>query len=116
MDSAEKINFIRQKACEHLPEANEKILWSVHAIRKLRLERLRKVKVEESLKQCEMVEDYAMEGRPLPGCLVICFIGGMPFHSVVALDYDLDRIFIITVYKPSSERWESDWKSRKRQS
>jgi len=29
----EKQKFIRQKAKEHVPETNEKIAWSVHAVK-----------------------------------------------------------------------------------
>ncbi len=109
----EKESFIRQKANEHIPETNEKILWSLHAVKKLRVEDLRKIEVEDSLKECIIIEDYTMEGRPLPGCMVLGFTGSTPIHSVIAIDKDFDRIFIITVYKPSAERWEDDWKRRK---
>ncbi len=81
--------------------------------KKLRIEELRKREVEDSLKECIIVENYTMEGRPLPSCLVLGFIGSGPVHSVMAVDRDFDRIFVITVYKPSSERWENDWKTRK---
>ncbi len=54
-----------------------------------------------------------MEGRTLPGCLVLGFTYSDPVHYVIAIDIDLDRIFILTVYKPSIERWENDWKRRK---
>ncbi len=109
----EKENFIRQKAKEHAPEINEKISWSLHAVKKLRIEGLKKKKVENSLKDCIVVEDYPMEGRQLPGCLVLGFIDSDPVHAVIAIDGDFDRIFVITVYKPSSERWKNDWKTRK---
>ena len=115
MFSVEKQNFIQQKAKEHIPEIREKIVWSLHAIKKLRIEGLRKKEVETSLKECIIIEDYSMEGRPFPGCLVLGFINSTPVHSVIAIDKDFDRIFIITVYKPSLERWEYDWKTRKKQ-
>ena len=54
-----------------------------------------------------------MEGRPLPGCLVLGHIGKKPIHEVIAVDKDNERIFVITVYKPSSVRWEDGWKKRK---
>lgn len=111
----EKEQFIRQKANDHIPAFNEKISWSLHAIKKLRLERLRKAEIENSLKECIIVEDYPVEGRPLPDCLVLGFIGSAPVHAVVAIDMDFDRILIVTVYRPSAERWEDDWKTRKRQ-
>ena len=80
----------------------------------MRIEGFRKKEIEDSIKKCIIIEDYTMEGRPLPGCLVLGFIGSIPVHSVIAIDLDYDRIFIITVYKPSAERWENDWKTRKR--
>ncbi len=75
----------------------------MHAVKKLRVEGLKK----------RGVEDYTMKGRPLPGCFVLGFIGSVPVHSAIAIDRDFDRIFVITVYKPSLERWENDWKTRK---
>ena len=62
---------------------------------------------------CIRDRDYTMEGRPLPGCLVLGFIGSNPVHVVIAIDRVFDGIFVITVYKPSLERWENDWKTRK---
>ncbi len=109
----EKEKFIRQTAKEHIPETNEMISWSLHAVKKLRVEGLRKKEVETSLKKCIIVEDYSMEGRPLPGCLVLGFIGSDPVHAVIAIDRDFERIYVITVYKPSLKRWKNDWKTRK---
>jgi hypothetical protein len=113
MLAEEKELFIREKAREHIPETNEKISWSLHAVKKLRVEGLRKRDIEYALKECIIVEDYAMEGRPLPGCLILGFINSNPVHAVIGIDRDFDRVFVITVYKPSSERWENDWKARK---
>ena len=109
----EKESFIRQRAKEHVPETNDKISWSLHAVKKLRIEGLRKKDVEDSLKNCIIIEDYTMESRPLPGCLVLGFISSNPVHAVIAINRDFDMIFIITVYKPSLERWKNDWKTRK---
>lgn len=49
MTPEEKENFIRQNAKEHIPEGNEKIIWSVHAVQKLRIEELRKKEAEDAL-------------------------------------------------------------------
>ncbi len=116
MTTKEKEEFIRQKANEHIPEINEKIYWSLHAVKKLRVDRLRKTPVENSLKNCIIIEDYSAENRPFPDCLALGFIGADPVHSVIAIGRDFDRIFIVTVYRPSAERWENDWKTRKKQS
>ena len=114
MTPEEKGRTIRQKSGEHSVPDNEKILWSVHAVKKLRIEGLRKTRVEDSLKTCELIEDYSQEGRPLPDCLVLGFIDKDPVHIVVAIDVAFDRILIVTVYRPSTERWENDWKTRKK--
>jgi len=113
MHLIEKEVFIRQKALEHVPDADEKIYWSLHAVGKLRRENLKKNDVERALKKSIIIEDYAMEGRPLPGCLVLGHISKKPVHAVIAIDAYNDRVFIITVYKPSVERWEDGWKKRK---
>lgn len=114
MTPENKQEFIRQKANEHIVGEDEKILWSLHAVRKLRVEGLRKAKVENSLKKCIIIEDYhKTDGRLLPDCLVLEFVNNEPVHAVIAIDIDFDRIFIVTVYRPAAERWESDWKKRK---
>jgi hypothetical protein len=114
MRAEDKIGFIREKATEHAPEGHEKILWSSHAVKKLRVEGLRKQDVEGCLKECTMVEDYAMERRPLPGCLVLGFVGEIPLHCVIAIDRDFDRMVIVTAYRPAKEKWDDDWQKRKK--
>ncbi len=113
MSAEEKELYIREKSRDHVPDTNDKISWSLHAVKKLRIEGLRKRDIEDCLKECITIEDYTMEGRTLPGCLILSFIALNPIHAVIAIDRDFDRIFVITVYKPSIERWENDWKTRK---
>jgi hypothetical protein len=114
MNHLQKVTFIRQKAEEHVPGSNEKIYWSFHALSKLRTAELRKVFIEASLRNAVLVEDYPDHGRPLPDCLLLGFIGDTPIHIVAAIDVNMDRIFIITLYRPDIKRWENDWKRRKR--
>ena len=114
MTKTEKEHFVRHKSAEHVPEKNEKIMWSVHAINKLRVEGLRKAEVEELLKECIIIEDYPTQTRPLPDCLVLGFLDRDPVHAVVAIDSDFDRIFVVTVYRPTPERWKDDWEKRKK--
>lgn len=47
----------------------------------------------------------------LPAVPGVCFERAL--HAVVACDERLDRIFVVTVYRPSEERWEDDWRTRK---
>jgi hypothetical protein len=109
-----KLTYIRAKASEHIAGVNEKILWSLHAVKKLRLEKLWKDPVEQALKNAILIEDYPEHGRPLPDCLLLGFIETDPIHVVAAIDETFDRIVIITVYRPDIKRWENDWKRRKK--
>ena len=61
MNKLKKLLFVRKKASEHIAATNEKILWSFHAVRKLRIEGLRKSQVEDALKNCVLVEDYTWQ-------------------------------------------------------
>jgi len=50
----------------------------------------------------------------LPDCLLLGFIDDNPIHIVAAIDIDMDRIFVVTVYRPDIMRWENDWKRKKK--
>jgi hypothetical protein len=112
----EKQNFIRRKACQNRsdPEGQE-ILWSRHGIVELVHEGWTRDLVEDGLQNGEVIEDYLMLHRPLPDCLVLGWLArGEPFHAVVAIDELNDLLFVVTVYKPSAEEWEDDWRTRKK--
>lgn len=114
LGTPQKEAFIRSKALENQHAGTkDKVLWSRHAIGKLVVEGLVRSHVETALQTCKLIEDYPVVGRPLPDCLVLGFWQEKPVHAVVAVDIDRDRIFIVTVYMPSFERWEDDWQTRK---
>jgi hypothetical protein len=115
MNSLDKQTFIRTKAIENQADPNgEKIYWSRHAITEMLNDDLTQAEVEATLVEGEVIEDYPPKHRRLPDCLVLGKLKLYdPLHSVVAIDEPNDRIFMITVYKPSDERWENDWKTRK---
>jgi hypothetical protein len=46
--------------------------------------------------------------------MMLGFSGCDPIHVVVVLDEQLERVMLVTVYRPSAMRWEYDWKTRKR--
>ena len=62
-----------------------------------------------------VIEDYPTLHRPLPDCLVLAWLAtGEPVHVVAAIDEINDRWFVVTVYKPSVEEWENEWRTRKK--
>jgi len=104
------------KACENLssPEG-AKILWSYHGIRELVNEGWTRALVENALQNCEIIEDYVSQHRPLPDCLVLGRLAtGEPMHAVIVVDEANDRLFVVTVYELSWEEWEDDWRTRKK--
>jgi hypothetical protein len=108
--------FIRQKAVENASDpTSRKVAWSFHAVNKLRLERLLRQEVERALVTAEIIEEYPQLTRRLKDCLILGFTSDkQPIHAVVGIDEANDRIFMITIYRPDTERWENDWKTRKR--
>lgn len=110
MTPEEKQIFIQQKSLDR-----GKIDWTLHAIQEAFHDGFRQDEIERGLPNAEIIEDYPTRGRRLPDCLVLGFThGGKPFHSVVAIDEDHDRILMVTVYEPGLEAWESDLKTRKK--
>ena len=69
-------------------------------------------KVTQSLLAGETIEDYSSE-MPEPSRLILGFQGKHPFHVVVSENPETDQTTIITVYLPSPETWNRDFKSRR---
>jgi hypothetical protein len=114
VEAEAKPAFVRDQAVRsrRKPEARS-VVWSAHTITELVADRLTRVEVEAGLESGEVIEDYPMRTRPLPDCLVLARLaGGEAIHAVVAVDVDLDRILIVTVYRPEPEEWEDDWRTR----
>jgi len=116
MDAEAKQSFIREKARqnERDPEGT-KVFWSRHAVTELVADDLTRHQIEWALQECELIEDYPVLHRPLPDCLVLGWLTpGEPLHAVIAIDEERGRIFMVTVYRPSEEEWEDDWRTRKK--
>lgn len=111
----DKQTFIRRIAAENRSDPEgARVLWSRHAVAELAMEDWTRDQVENALRRCQVVEDYPASHRPLPDCLVLSWLADdVPIHAVIALDEDRGRILIVTVYRPSEEEWEDDWKTRR---
>jgi hypothetical protein len=116
MNKEDKQPFIRWKACQNRSDPKgTKIRWFRHGITELVNEGWSRVLVEEALQNSEIIEDYPALHRPLPDCLILGWLAtGEPLHAAVAIDEVNDRLFVVTVYKPSREEWEDDWRTRKK--
>lgn len=70
--------------------------------------------IESAILNGEIIEPYPNDPRG-PSCL-ICgnSISGQPVHVMVGF-LSTGWCRLITVYVPSSDYWESDWKARRRE-
>ncbi|MBI3303651.1 MAG: DUF4258 domain-containing protein [Deltaproteobacteria bacterium] len=88
-----------------------------HARREMDAEPLGSIRVEEimqALDSGEIIEEYP-EDKPYPSCLILGrTITGRPLHTVCAPALPEERLIIITTYQPDPNRWEPDFRRRKR--
>src|SRR5687768_5976250 len=117
MGTLNKQGIIRQAATRNAYDPDgSNVLWSRHAVAALVDDNLQRREVEAALQQGQVIEDYPPTQRPLPDCLVLANLAdGRPLHVVTAIDAENDRIVVVTVYMPTRDRWEDDWRTRKQQ-
>ncbi|HHY93587.1 MAG TPA: DUF4258 domain-containing protein [Firmicutes bacterium] len=99
---------------EHLRAAARHELYEIsrHAERERQNDDLSLAAVEHVLFSGEVIESYPDDPRG-PSCL-LCGLApdGRPVHVVVGF-LPTGWIRVITVYVPSPDKWEQDWKTRK---
>lgn len=92
-------------------------LFTDHARREMNEEPLGRIGVEEVLQVLnvgEIIEAYP-EDTPYPSCLILGQTATeRPLHVVCAPVQAEERLIIITTYQPGPDRWESDFRRRKR--
>ena len=91
---------------------NGNIEWQRHILERMMERDISREIVKKVLLTGEIVEDYP-EDKPYPSGLFFGMIGGVPFHVVAALDPIGGYCFIITVYRPDLEHFESNYKTRR---
>jgi hypothetical protein len=116
MEPLNKQGLVRQASTRNVYDpSGSNVLWSRHAVAALVDDNLPQREVEEALKQGQVIEDYPATHRPLPDCLVLANLAdGRPLHVVIAIDEPNDRIFVVTVHIPTRDRWEDDWRTRRK--
>jgi hypothetical protein len=88
-----------------------KIKWRVHASKKMIERDILKSDVIYAILNGEIIKEYP-EDFPFPSCLILGYtISRVPLHIVCSIGQDI--LWIITVYKPDIDKWESDFKTRK---
>ena len=100
------------KTVQDLCRSN-KVEWSTHIFKRMRERKIKTYEVLGSIHNGEIIEKYP-DDKPLPSCLIYGVVDSRNIHTV--LSSDLQRVYLITTYEPDLTEWESDFKTRRRQS
>ncbi len=92
--------------------ASNKLVFRVHAIRRMFQRRIGAEEVRHILTAGEVIENYP-DDLPFPSRLVLGWSGTRPLHVVAADNPMAQETIIITVYEPDPAEWQPDFKRRK---
>lgn len=89
----------------------ENIEITLHAAKRLEQRGILIDDILSCIKTGEIIEQYP-DDYPYPSCLILGTTStDLILHVVVGSD--LTTLWIVTAYYPNSEKWESDFKTRK---
>ena len=92
-------------------EAN-RLVFRVHAIRRMFQRRISEQEVRHVLETGETIETYP-EDSPYPSRLILGWCGSRPIHVVAADDTEAQETTVITVYEPDEGKWEEGFSRRR---
>jgi hypothetical protein len=96
----------------HVRLRRRNLRHTFHALKEEMSEGLTAREIEESLlKGFELVEDYPDDRRG-HSCLILTWVKEKPVHIVCAPHEE--ALIIVTVYIPSREEWEQNFKTRRK--
>lgn len=100
---------------EKLQSAMEKgsIQWQKHALERMLMRGIPREAVKQIILSGEAIKDY-VDDKPFPSALILGWWDGHPIHVVIALDEIMIMLFVITVYEPDLDHFESDYKTRRK--
>lgn len=90
-----------------------RIRWTYHVNMRLKGRFIHRNTFLSSLDRYEIIEEYPKD-KYLPSFLVYTEYRGQIVHVQIATDLENDFITIVTVYKPSLDKWEKDFKTRRK--
>ncbi len=91
---------------------HRRIRWTYHVNMRLEGRFIPRDTILSSVDKYEIIEEY-LKDKYLPSYLVYAEYEGRIVHIQIATDLENDNITIVTVYKPSLDKWEKDFKTRR---
>jgi hypothetical protein len=86
--------------------ANDTIVLTDHLLTRMRQRQIRLKDIKNTIENGEIIEQYSTD-YPFPSCL----INGEGIHLVCSIGEG--RLYIITAYRPTPEKWDAGGKKRK---
>jgi len=87
--------------------------WRKHTLSRLAEREIAQSQVLEVILDGEVIEDYSQD-RPFPSCLMFKMIDNEPYHVVTSFDPASKKVYIITTYKPTLDKFEPDFRTRRK--
>ena len=87
--------------------------WRKHVLQRMAERNISQASVLAVLLAGERIRDYR-EDKPFASALFLGYAGSRPLHVVAALDETTGQAFIVTVYEPSLEVFEADYKTKRK--
>jgi hypothetical protein len=89
------------------------IEWRKHVLVRIAERNITQAAVLDVLLSGERIHDYP-EDKPFASALLLGYDGSRPLHVVASVDEAAKQAFIITVYEPSLEVFEADYKTKRK--
>ncbi|MBU0512051.1 MAG: DUF4258 domain-containing protein [Chloroflexi bacterium] len=92
---------------------NRGLIFRIHALQRMYKRHVSRTDVRTVLETGIVIEDYP-EDKPYPSQLILGWSSSRILHVVAAHNADTNEIIVITVYEPDQDKWEADFKRRKK--
>jgi hypothetical protein len=104
------VMFDRSKSDKAILMGN--IEWRKHSLQRILERAISRADVCEVVTNGEVIEDYPTD-KPFPSALFFKSVSRRPLHVVAAFDEKEERVYIITTYEPTLDKFEQDFKTRR---
>lgn len=89
-----------------------KYVFRIHAVRRMFQRGIDEKEVKDILEKGETIEEYP-DDTPFPSRLALGWSAHRPLHVVVADNQKSGERIVVTVYEPSPDQWDNEFKRRK---
>lgn len=89
------------------------LVFRPHAIQRMFERGISTSQVRRALEESQVIEDYP-DDMPFPSRLALGWHESRPIHVVAARNEEEDETIVITVYEPDPQKWNSDFRRRRK--